>query len=97
LVSASPHGSTHQAPSPPPLAVVLFVSLFLLCGHCWWSWDGFVIVRKKDMRWVCDGFLTAEEHVIGSEMGLDFFLESDGFGFGGGNLKGNGLVSNGAV
>ena len=25
------------------------------------------------------------------------FLESDGFGFGGGNLKGNGLVSDGAM
>ncbi len=54
------------------------------------SWDSFAIVRKKAIEWVCDGFLTAREHVTEYEMGLDFFFflrKLDAFGFGGGNLK----------
>jgi hypothetical protein len=59
--------------------------------------DAKKILERK--TWVCDGFLTAEKHVTGSEMSLDYyyyFLELDGFGFDGSNLKGKSLVCDGA-
>ena len=46
------------------------ISLFLLCGHCWRSCDGFVVVRKKDMIDLWWGL----KILLSIEIGLDFFF-----------------------
>ena len=44
---------------------ILRVNMLALCL------DAKKILERK--IWVCDGFLTAEEHVTGSEMSLDYY------------------------
>jgi hypothetical protein len=63
VLLASPHGSAHTAPSPPPSMVVLFVSLFVLCGHCWWYWTlgmALLLYERKTSNGFVMGFSRLE-------------------------------------
>ena len=95
VLLASPHGSAHTEPSPQPSMVVLFVSLFVLCDHCWWYWTlgmAMLLYERKPSNGFVMGFSRLENMLRTEyEMVLDFFFfflrKLDVFGFGGGNLK----------